>query len=415
MDRGYVRYCGDERRSHPRVRERNRKPSTLLAAKLMAEIASETVLEQAYRWLCDRRKRYCHNNDVWTLRWRWSEVKAQVQADLLSGCYRFEAMDRIPQSEDDVALWSSRDALVLKAMAIVLTGHLAPRLPKSCYHLVGNGGSKAAVRYVASRLRGQTFVFRTDVNRYYASIDHDILFAQLKQYIADPGVLDLLWQYLRRMVYDEGLYQDVTCGIPMGCPLSPLMGAIYLVPLDERMAQCGVCYIRFMDDWVVLAPTRWKLRAAVRCVNQTLAELKMEQHPDKTFVGRISRGFDFLGYRLAPAGVVGVAWASVHQCVERISRLYEQGADAIRIGQYVVRWWTWVRSGMGREFTMTIVAEGLAGRQMAIAAHYLTRPPVAAVYGRRLRRTKDAAPTRATRHRVNVPGSGMSCTVDSKD
>jgi hypothetical protein len=75
-----------------------------------------------------------------------------VQSELLSGRYRFEAMDMIPDSPDEVALWTSRDALVLKALAIVLTRHLAPRLPKTCYHLMGNGGSKAAVRYVVSRI-----------------------------------------------------------------------------------------------------------------------------------------------------------------------------------------------------------------------------------------------------------------------
>jgi hypothetical protein len=32
---------------------------------------------------------------------------------------------------------------------------------------------------------------------------------------------------------------------------------------------------------------RWKLRAAVRIVNETLAELKVEQHPNKTFIERI--------------------------------------------------------------------------------------------------------------------------------
>ena len=60
-----------------------------------------------------------------------------------------------------------------------------------------------------------------------------------------------------------------------------------------------------------MAPTRWKLRAAVRCVNQTLAELKVQQHPDKTFVGRLSRGFDFLGYRFSRSGIVGVATQTV--------------------------------------------------------------------------------------------------------
>ena len=61
-------------------------------------------------------------------------------------------------------------------MTIVLTRHLAPLLPKECYHLINNGGSKGALRQVLSHLRGNAFVFRTDVKYYYAAIDHDILF-----------------------------------------------------------------------------------------------------------------------------------------------------------------------------------------------------------------------------------------------
>jgi RNA-directed DNA polymerase len=57
-------------------------------------------------------------------------------------------------------------------------------------------------------------------------------------------------------------------------------------------------------EWVILAPTRWKLREAIRLVNRTLAELHVEQHPHKTFISRISRGFDFLGYAFKPAARV---------------------------------------------------------------------------------------------------------------
>jgi hypothetical protein len=42
--------------------------------------------------------------------------------------------------------------------------------------------------------------------------------------------------------------------------------------------------------------TCWQLRGAVKLVNQTLRALSLEKHPDKTFIGRIERGFDFLGY-----------------------------------------------------------------------------------------------------------------------
>ena len=34
------------------------------------------------------------------------------------------------------------------------------------------------------------------------------------------------------------------------------------------------------------------------------------------------------------------------RCVERTTRLYEQGADQVRIGDYVRRWCVWVRNGL---------------------------------------------------------------------
>jgi len=39
--------------------------------------------------------------------------------------------------------------------------------------------------------------------------------------------------------------------------------------------KAGYFYVRIMDDWGILVPTRWKLKQAVRIVNQTLAQLKL--------------------------------------------------------------------------------------------------------------------------------------------
>jgi hypothetical protein len=60
---------------------------------------------------------------------------------------------------------------------------------------------------------------------------------------------------------------------------------------------------KIQDDWVFLAPTRWKLRRAIASVNQILASLKLKQHPDKTFIGYINKGFDFSGYHFSRAGL----------------------------------------------------------------------------------------------------------------
>jgi hypothetical protein len=63
---------------------------------------------------------------------------------------------------------------------------------------------------------------------------------------------------------------------------------------------------------------------------QTLNELKMEKHPDKTFIGRIAKGFDFLGYSFEPKGL-SIAPKTLANFFERIAQLYEQGPDVRRI------------------------------------------------------------------------------------
>ena len=65
------------------------------------------------------------------------------------------------------------------------------------------------------------------------------------------------------------------------------------------MEKFGLFYVRFMDDMLVLSPTRWKLKRAVKRLNEVFNDLKLEKHPDKTFIGRIEKGFDFLGYHFA--------------------------------------------------------------------------------------------------------------------
>ncbi len=222
---------------------------------MMETIASDAVVEDAYTWLCERRKDYAPDADVWHLRWRWAEVKPQIQAQLRAGTYRLGAVASFQAGEETHEVWAAQDALVLKATAIVLTRHLDPHLSKQCYHLAGRGGAKAAVRAVADNLNGNPFVFRTDVKSYYASIDHDVLFRQLQRHVKDGRVLKLLWRYVHRLVVQDGRYREVHRGIPLGCPLSPLVGALYLKALDDRMAETGLFYARFMDDFVLLAPT----------------------------------------------------------------------------------------------------------------------------------------------------------------
>ena len=61
----------------------------------------------------------------------------------------------------------------------------------------------------------------------------------------------------------------------------------------------------------------------------------------KSFIGRIERGFDVLGYHFGPEGLT-VAAKTIEQYVERALRLYEHEPGAAsshsRFGMYVRRW-----------------------------------------------------------------------------
>ena len=77
-----------------------------------------------------------------------------------------------------------------------------------------------------------------------------------------------------------------------------------------------------------------------------------------TFVGRIEKGFDFLGYQITSAGLAGVARRTAEKFVERITQLYEQGVDTVRIGNYVRRWLAWFFSGLSVRQPPPLVSEG---------------------------------------------------------
>ena len=254
-------------------------------------------------------------------------------------------MTRADASEAD--LWSAGDALVLKALTLVLAGVLP--VSRRCTHIKGNGGAKAAVRQVRAALASNRFVLRTDVKSYYASIDHLLLMDRLALYIRDRDILNLLGQYLRRTAESGGWFWDCERGIALGCPLSPLIGAFFLDWLDRQMTATGLFYVRFMDDILVLAPTRWKLRRAVGLVNQILGSLRLEKHPGKTFIGRIERGFDFLGYHFT-ADRLTLAVSTLANFADRATRLYEQERERpkspSRLGAYVKRWCAWASGGL---------------------------------------------------------------------
>ncbi len=222
------------------------------------------------------------------------------------------------------AQWSAQDALVLKWVALQITEYL-PRHAR-CAHVKGHGGGREFVRQVARALMSGefSFVYRTDIRGYYRNIDKTQLQCHIQIYVPDPVLLSLLYQYLHYSVEDGGEIYTPTQGICRSCSLSPLFGASLLYHVDKHFdEQKGIFYARYMDDFLLLTRSRWPLRHGVKQLHEFLNLGGFETHPDKTQLGRIEHGFDWLGVWFSAAEPTIAPRAIANYHATRL-RLYEQ-------------------------------------------------------------------------------------------
>ena len=241
--------------------------------------------------------------------------------------------------------WSPDSSKLLKQVKTVLSDQLKPHLSRRCSHVKGNGGVKLSVRYSQRLCNNFGYVARFDVRSYYKSMDHQIILDLLRKYQVTPGVISIVSEYLSLPDNNKS-----GKGMVAGGALSPLIGALYLMPLDKLMedlqATTGIRYQRYMDDYVIFAPTRHKLRKAIKLMYVVLDELKVDVHPKKRFIGPTRRGFDFLGYWLEPHRPLTPSQVSLTRLTDRSRQLLERTASIARLRQYILRWLQWHRSGL---------------------------------------------------------------------
>jgi len=270
------------------------------------------------------RKEYSPNSDIWCLRAQWGNIKDTLLAQLNDGSYTFNPLERYEFDDAIISLWSSHDMIALKLISSALSAEMFDHIPQSCYHTRGHGGLKKAVSHTHTALSEHRYVYRGDIKSYYESIRFDVLMRIIESYVQHPILFTLLHKALHRIETRGGnFYEYNDNGVPKGSPLSPLLGAIALLPLDKAVGQIqGSFYARYMDDWVVLTKSKTALRKVVKLTHQILNGLQLKLHPSKTYIGKISHGFNFLGYYLDDQKILP-SKETIRRFHERAVALYE--------------------------------------------------------------------------------------------
>ena len=348
-----------------------------LQIQLLPQLCSDKVLDEAYCWLRNSRQNSHHNNLYWSFISKdWSVCKARLRHLLRAGEYKISPLQIITlhastEQAMQVSQWEPLDAIVLKALALVLTPHVTKQIDLSAAtHLKHHGGLKYALQQGAKHTQAHLggYAFKTDIKDYYASINHRTLHDQCCRLIHDRRIQDLLWQVMNRVHVNRGHHRLIEWqSIPRGCPLSPLFAALYLQPLDAFMKKNHCAYVRYMDDFIIFSKTRHGLRRIKKQCYQILDQLGLKLSFEKTWVGRLRvddsahklpaqvnqdgpvNGFTFLGYHFAfKQGVMRlmVANRTWQRMTTRLLRLYEQGATKTRLAVYVKNWLRWAKTGV---------------------------------------------------------------------
>ncbi|CAI0837921.1 Retron-type reverse transcriptase [Serratia quinivorans] len=303
----------------------------------------------AYRWLCQRRQQAPANADVWDVRFRWPLQHARWLDTVQAGEYRLSPMQVYRRRNKSGVQWSAHDALVLKWVAMQVEASL-PR-PEHCHHLKGRGGVSGSTGRVAAAWHDPRwrYVYRTDIRGYYRHILKHQVDSQLQWHVPDPVCRDLCRQWLYYSVEDGGEIVTPEKGICRGSALSPLIGGSLLRHVDSYFAtREEIFYARYMDDFIFFTKTRWHLRKAIKRLHEFFDLGGFEAHPDKTQLGRMEHGFDWLGVWYAPEGP-RIAPRAIENHRVRVARLYEQARmrklstteTEVRVREYEARWITW--------------------------------------------------------------------------
>ena len=278
-------------------------------------------LDDARQWLFKIRKKYSENSDIWDLCRDWDKIKQGILEQLNDGSYEFRPIERYEMDDGAIiSLWSSQDMIALKLLTQSFGTMMAQHIPASCYHVKNHGGLKKAVKQTHAALPDYQFIFRSDIKGYYESIHLDTLMTIIEVQIKHPILLTLIRKAIYRTETRGGVFYDYhESGIPKGSPLSPLLGAIALIPLDQAMGEIKhIFYARFMDDWVVCTKSKTALRKVIKRTHQIMQDLHFQLHPMKTYIGKISHGFNFLGYYMDAQKIL--------PSQETIRRFYERTA-----------------------------------------------------------------------------------------
>ncbi len=241
--------------------------------------------------------------DVQAFEWKLEDSIFALHEDLKRGTYchgTYESFYVCDPKRRHIHKPSVRDRLLHHAVVRVIEPSFDGRFIFDVWSCrKGKGTHRAVARFQKlawSISRNDTravWVLKLDIQKFFESVDQNILLGILTKTITDDRVMGLLTDVIRRF----------PSGIPLGNLTSQLFANIYLNELDQFVKHelRAQFYVRYCDDFVLLHENRDALSAMLPRIRDFLAgHLALALHPQKITLTLYHRGVDFLGFVCFP-------------------------------------------------------------------------------------------------------------------
>lgn len=160
------------------------------------------------------------------------------------------------------------------------------------------------------------WIVDADIRGAFDNINH----THLLNAIGNFPAREMVKQWLKAGVMEDGVFSQSETGTPQGGVVSPLLANIALHDMENALtvtkthmgkiivSDAGVKYnckgenigkravVRYADDFVVFCETREDAQAVIETLNEWLKERGLELSEEKTRIVHITEGFDFLGF-----------------------------------------------------------------------------------------------------------------------
>jgi len=233
----------------------------------------------------------------------------RLQQELLSQTYRPGAYRNFFVYEPKPRLISAapyRDRVVHHAFCNIVEPIFDKTFIFDSYACRIDKGTHIALDRAQRFLRANKYVLQCDIQKYFPSINHDILLSILLRKIKDEKAL-----WLAKLIIDSSpllneptdqrINELTNHGIPIGNLTSQFFANLYLNELDYfvKFDLRERYYIRYMDDFLLFGNDKEHLNKRKLDIAQFLEGcLKLKLHPKKSVIFPVRLGVGFLGFRI---------------------------------------------------------------------------------------------------------------------